>query len=82
LADALNAARVDPATADALFTDQPVEDTNGHPIEGFESARWEKLTSNPRKAVWGVRDSGGHVVARLQLGAPRPPRWRVDLFEM
>ena len=82
LADALNAAHVDPATADALFTDRAVEDTNGKPIAGFESAKWERVLLKRREAAWHLRDPYGHVLARLRMDAPRPPHWSVQLFEM
>lgn len=81
LADALNAAHVDPATADALFTDRPLEDTHGRPIEGFERARWERLDTRRREAAWALHDESGRLIARLRLIA-RPARWRVELFEM
>jgi hypothetical protein len=82
LADALNAARVDPVTADALFTDRAVEDTNGKPIAGFETARWERVTLKRREAAWHLRSPNGRVLAQLRMDAPQPPHWSVRLFEL
>jgi len=81
LADALNAAHVDAATADALFTDHRVEDPSGRPIEGFEAARWERVSVGRREGSWALRDLDGRVLATLRLGAPKPTQWRVQLFD-